>query len=416
MQTDNVRLIRTVALVALGALVAVLLAACGGDDDPTPTSPPAPTPTTAPAPTPTTPPASSGPAATPTPTATIDPVVAERQAKLTAGLIYRDMTDDWDSTTAEIQRLIPLAEAEGKVLVTTYGDTTAQAWCEAFEAAYPAIDCEGRGIGAAQITAALVTEREAGQRGTDVASLAMSHTAQLDDRGYFAEIDWAALGVDAARVWDPNDEFPGNAIGLYQNQYTHFINTDLIDIADLPDDMFGWNDPKWDGLMCGNSFLFRAGQGFTGIYYDIDRVVEWGQQLIADRDAIITSTCDPLIISGERPIYVFGYGNPPALLENENIVQYWNPGMGVNLFSGAVLDNAPNPNAARLFAAWVSGKAGSQAQWDCCGAGWAAYGHASEGITTGAFAADMVYESIETFRDRIKWQTQFSEEVFPGAQ
>ncbi len=415
--------LRRTALIALGVLILALLAACGGDDEPT--AAPAATATTAPsgggsqaAPTATPTRTSSGGSTTAAPTATIpvDPALAERQAKLTAGLVYRELDADWDSSAPEIQRLIPLAEAEGKVLVTTYGDATAQAWCGAFEAEFPAIDCEGRGIGAAQITAALVTEREAGQRGTDVASLAMSHTAQLDDRGMFVEIDWAALGVDAGRVWDANAEFPGNAIGIYQNQYTHFVNTDLIDLEDLPKDMFGFNDPQWKGLMCANAFLFRAGQGFTGIYYDIEPVVEWGQDLINDQDLIVTSSCDPLLLSGERPIYVFGYGNPPTLLENPNIEQFWNPGMGVNLFSIGVIDGGPNPNAGRLFAAWVSGKEGSQAQWDCCGSGWPAYGHASAGITTGSFAAQMVYESIETFRDRIKWQTQFSQEVFPGAQ
>jgi len=302
------------------------------------------------------------------------------------------------------------------VLVTTYGDTLAQAWCKGFEAAYPKIDCEGRGVGAAQITATIVTEQEAQQQGTDVTGLAMSHTSQIADRGYYAEVDFGKLGIDANRSWTPNAEVPGNALGLWQSQYTHYINTDLIDLADLPDDMFGWNDPKWDGQMCANSFLFRAGQGFTSIYYDPDQVVAWGQDLVDKRDTIVTSQCDPLLISGERPVYVFGYGNSPTLLANENIVQFWNPGMGVNLFSGAILGNAPHPNAARLFMAWASSKEGSQANWDCCAAGWAAYGHAGEGITTGSFAKDMVYESTETFRDRIKWQTKFSKEVFPGAQ
>ena len=397
MWMGNMRIGRAAIFAVLGGLMIAFLAACGGDD-PTRTSPP--------------PPAATATATTP-PEATSTPT--ERQAKLTAGLIYRGITADWDRSTAEVQRIIPLAQAEGKVLLTSYSDDSTRAWCLGFTAEF-GIECENRGIGAAQITAALVTAREAGQADTDVVNLAMSHSAQITDKGYVEEVDWDALGVDDRRAWDPNPDNEGNFLGSNQNQYTHYINTDLVDLNDLPDDIFGWNDPKWKGLLCGNAFLFRAGQGFTGIYYDIDRIVKWGQDLIADNDLVVTQSCDPLILSGELPVYIFGYGNSVSLLANPNIVQYWNPGMGVNLFSNGVLNNAPHPNAAKLLAAWMTSKAGSQASWDCCAVGWPGYGHASAGITTGDFAAQMVYESTATFRDRIKWQTQFSEEVFPGAQ
>ena len=108
-----------------------------------------------------------------------------------------------------------------------------------------------------------------------------------------------------------------------------------------------------------------------------------------------------------------GYGNPPTLLEGNPIGQFWNPGMGVNLFSMLIPNNAPHPSAARLFAAWATSREASRISYGVIGQGWAAYGHGPEGLVSGQFAQlDLVYESSLNFAERGENTRTFEERVF----
>ena len=389
MRVTTLGISRTVLPAVLGLLALGLAAACGGDDPtPTPTSP-----------------------------VTLDAeALAEREAKLKAGAVYRELTADW-VRTPEVERLYQEAQREGEVVFYTYLEDQGKSACGAFEAEFPGVRCRHQAISAASITTVYVTEREAGQPTADVLNLAMSHTAQLVDRGYIEALDWEALGVDPLRVWSANADVSGNAAGAFQNQYTHFYNADFIAEEELPRTLFGWLDPKYRGKVCASDFLFRAGSGFTAIYYGIDSMVQLGLDLIKQNDMVVTDACEPLVVSGERPLYYLGYGNPPSVLQDNPVFQFWNDGLGANLFSSMVANDAPHPNAARLFAAFTTSKAASRAVFEASGQGWAGYGDASKGLLSGRFAgSEIVYESPATFRERIQLQTEFSRRVFPGGR
>jgi ABC-type Fe3+ transport system substrate-binding protein len=380
---------RRALLLGSGALALGLIAGCGGD--------------------------------TPTPTPTSLPslnlvAIAERDAKLQAGAIYRELGADW-VRTLEVERLYKEAQSEGEVVYYTYEEDQGKSACAAFMAEFPEVRCRHQAIPASSITTVFVTEREAGETSADVLNLAMSHTAQLVDRGYIDELDWEPLGVDPRRVWSANPQVPGNAAGAFQNQYAHFYNADLIDEEDLPQTLFDWLDPKYKGKICASDFLFRAGSGFSSIYHGVDAMVQLAKELIEQNDMVVTSACEPLVVSGERPLYYMGYGNPPSVLRDNLVFQFWNDGLGANLFSSMVSNAAPNPSAARLFAAFTTSKAASSAVFEASGLGWTGYGDASEELVSGKFAgAQIVYESPVTFRERVEWQTEFSGRVFPGAR
>ena len=420
---------RLAVIAMLMLAMALVLAACGGDDEPTatPTSAPTTDGGTSPNPTPTpgdamtddpTPtPATgggtgpTGPAATPTPTLTANEMILQEGDK------YLTYDQDWQSTP-QFEALIPLAQAEGRVHFTAYGQDHVDAVCPAFTARF-GIECEGRGIGAGQIVSALDTERVAGEAPTDVVYMSMTQMAQYLDKGYGAEIDWASLGADARRAWDAAD-VDGNALGVANNQYTNFYRTDMFDVEDLPKTVHDWLDPKYKDLACTTNFLFRAGNGFMAFRHDADEMIDVHKRMIEDNgllDAGSGGACNPFILSGERPLLYMGYGNPPALLESGVIKQFWNTGQGINMFNVAVASNAPRPNAARLFAAWHASKEASQLTWDIVGAGWAGYGNANPGLLAGGEFADvkMVFESVPVARQRGKNADYFAEGVF-GAQ
>ncbi len=403
---------RILALTVLSIVVALVLAACGGDD---------PTPTTA-APTATTP---AGPAATATPTlapgvptptptrpAAAQPTATPTDAEiiLQQGAAFAALDADWVRTPA-VEALIPLAQAEGNITFTAYGVDHTDIVCDLFTAEF-GIDCEGRGIGAGQIVGTLTAEREAGEAPADVVYMSMTQMAQYVDRDYAAVVDWVGLGVDERRTWEA-EGVPGNAAGVSNNQYTNFWRTDIFDVEDIPTTVEGWLDPSLKGLVCAPSFLFRAGNGFHPFIFDKDDMVDLHKRMINENDLLVTANCNAFILSGERPLVYLGYGNPPALLDSGVIEQAWNAGMGINMFSVAVTNNAPNPNAAKLFAAWHSSREVSQALFDGIGTGWAGYGHAAQGLVSGDFKdVDMVFESIGVARQRGINASYFSDRVF----
>ena len=419
---------RLVAIAMLMLAMTLVLAACGGEDEPTatPTSAPTtgggtspdPTPTPGEAmdddPTPT--PATggggtgpTGPAATPTPTLTVN------EQALQAGARYLTYDLDWQ-VTPQVEALIPLAQAEGEVHFTAYGQDHVDAVCPAFEARFN-IKCGGRGIGAGQIVGTLSAEREAGEAPTDVIYLSGTHMAQYIDKGYGAEVDWASLGADARRAWDAAGDTSGNALAVAQNQYTNFYSTDEFTIDDLPKTVYEWLDPKYNDLVCAPSFLFRAGNGFMAFRFDADEMIDVHKRMIDEINLFITGNCNEFILSGEKPLVYMGYGNPPALLDSGFIGQFWNTGMGINVFNTAVASNAPHPNAARLFAAWHQSREVSQITWDAVGSGWAAFGNAAAGLLAGGDYGDveMVFEGPLVARQRGINANYFGEGVF-GAQ
>jgi ABC-type Fe3+ transport system substrate-binding protein len=352
---------------------------------------------------------SSAPAASPAPTLDLTP--QGDPARLAEGSAYRTLGADWDE--AGLAALVAAARAEGSVRWDGYNQDQIDAWCAAFTARF-SIDCSGRALASFQAVSTLTAEAEAGRAKTDVAYLSMSQMAAYLDAGLAAPVDWAALGASARRAWDAGGV--GNAIGVAQSQYTHFANTRDVDPAGLPRTLADWLDPRWKGLICAPDFLLRAGNGFLALYYDPQVMIEFHRRLLDEQDVVVTSDCDALTVSGERPLQYLGYGYPQALLGTGFIEPFWNPGMGVNLFSHAVAAGAPHPNAARLFAAWSTSREASALSWEAIGQGWAAFGHGPEGLTSGRFAElDLVYESPATFRERSAATRTFQDALFPGS-
>ena len=353
----------------------------------------------------------AGPATevTPTSTTTTEEGRSPPGERLTAGLVFRTLDADWERTP-EIDRLIREAQEEGSVYITTYDQDQVDTWCAAFIEEF-GVECRGRGVGGGQAVSTLVTERQAGEATTDVVYLSMSQAQQLLDRDYIAEVDWASLGIDSRRVWHSQGQ--GNAVGAAQSQYTHFYNKNHFTEDELPRTLSDWLNPQYKGLACSPDFLFRAGSGFVALFEGMDRTVDRAERLIDEQELVITSFCDPLLISGDRPLMFMGYGNPPTLLEGNPIGQFWNPGMGVNLFSMLIPNNAPHPSAARLFAAWATSREASRISYEVIGQGWAAYGHGPEGLVSGHFAQlDLVYESSLNFAERGENTRTFEERVF----
>ncbi|MCI0779116.1 MAG: hypothetical protein J4N32_03800, partial [Chloroflexi bacterium] len=218
-----------------------------------------------------------------TPTQTFDLTPTGDPERLRAGEVYRTLDADW-TPTPDANALVALAREEGAVVWSGYDQAQGDAWCQGFTAEF-GIACTGRGIGAGQLVTTLVTEAAAGRTVTDVVYLSMSQMAQVLDRGLATPVRWPSLGVERGRVW--RTEAGGNAVGVTQSQYAHFVNTDEVAPEDVPRTLLDWLDPRWHGLICAPDFLLRAGNGFMALYYDADEMVAFHRELIDAQDVVV---------------------------------------------------------------------------------------------------------------------------------
>ena len=194
------------------------------------------------------------------------------------------------------------------------------------------------------------------------------------------------------------------------SHYTHFANTNYIN--EIPSSsVFDWSDPKYHGLICAPDFLLRAGNGFLGLMYEPEAMIDLHRYLINSNDMLVTNDCDALLLSGERPLTYMGYGLPFDLLDGGHIRPFWNPGMGTNLFSHAIASDAPHPNAAKLFAAWSSSQRAANLSWTSIRQGWPAYGVIND-IAPNFNYKNMVFESPDTYRLRAERTRYFQDALF----
>ena len=327
---------------------------------------------------------------------------------LNSGRTFSLLKADWKLNPMRLNRLVKAARLEGGIYWSGYNQVQIDAWCAAFTNEFD-VPCSGRGVSARQIITSLAAESGAKQPKTDVAYLSMSQMAQYFDKGLASTTDWESLGINQSKIWSDGER--GNAVGVILSQYTHFANTNYI--QEMPATIFDWADPQYKGLICAPDFLLRAGNGFLGLLYDPEVMIQLHRHLIDENDMLVTNDCDALLVSGERPLTYMGYGLPYNLLDTGYIEPFWNPGLGANLFSHAIAADAPHPNAAKLFTAWSSSQRAADISWQSIRQGWPAYGTLHE--VAPHFDYDkMVFESTDTYRLRSERTRYFQEKLFEG--
>jgi iron(III) transport system substrate-binding protein len=253
--------------------------------------------------------------------------------------------------------LIEAAGKEGKVILYSSMDLpVGEKLGKAFEAKYPGVAVQIERSGSERLFQRVDQEFGSGVRSVDVINTSdASHIIIWKRNGWLAPFvtdDMAQHFLPEYR--DPDGMSATSRIWLSSIAY----NTNLVKPEDAPKSWADLLDPKWAGKMV------KAHPAYSGTImtatFQLVRDLGWDylEKLSKQRVMQVQSSTDPpkKLSLGERAIMADGNEYGVVLLkEAGQPVEPIYPLEGTPTVSGptAIFATAPNPNAARLFQAWL---------------------------------------------------------------
>src|SRR5690242_3010920 len=260
--------------------------------------------------------------------------------------------------------LIAAAKKEGKVVYYTSIDLPlAEKIAKSFEAKFPGVAVRVERTGAERVFQRIGQEYSSNIHAVDVVNSSdASHLIVWKREGLLAPFvpeDVAKHYPDAHR--DPDGMFASFRIGLCIIAY----NTNLVKAEDAPKSFADLLDPKWKGK------LVKAHPGYSGTIVTstlaVSKTLGWeyleklGQQQVLQ----VQSAVDPprKVALGERPVMVDGAEASTLQLIQSGapiVPVYPVEGTPAVTLNGALMKQAPHPNAARLFMNFMFSREGQQ--------------------------------------------------------
>jgi iron(III) transport system substrate-binding protein len=267
--------------------------------------------------------------------------------------------------------LIEAAKREGKVVWYTSIDlSAAERIAKAFEARYPGVPVRVERNGAERLFQRIGQEYSSRIFAVDVVNTSdAAHVIPWKRNGWLAPY----VPEDVAKHFpaehkDPDGTFASARVTLCPIAY----NTNLVKPEEAPGSYADLLDPKWAGK------IVKAHPGYSGTIltatYQIARDIGWSyfEKLAQQRIMQVQSATDPpkKLALGERAVMADG-GEYVALQMKEkgDPLEIVYPAEGTPLIVGpnAIFQNAPNPNAARLFQSYMLTAEGQQVMIDSAG-------------------------------------------------
>jgi len=249
--------------------------------------------------------------------------------------------------------LIDAARKEGKLSYYSALElNVAERFGKMFEAKYPGIAVRVERSGAERIFQRIAQEQGSGIHAVDVAnSTDAAHYLDWKKSGWLAPY----LPEDVAKHF-PADQFDPE--GLYATSCawleTIGYNTKLVKPDDAPKSYADLLDPKWQGKIVKGHPAY-SGAILTTTFL-LARELGWPylEKLAQQKVMQVQSAGDPpkKIMLGERAIMADGNDYNVVLLKDQGKpveVVYPAEGSPLVIVQSGVFQNAPNPNAARLF-------------------------------------------------------------------
>jgi len=263
----------------------------------------------------------------------------------------------WASTPAA-RDLHAKARKEGAVIVWGPQRGEVEWISKAFPEAFPGIAVQF--VGDNDVVTRAIAEARGGRDQIDVMWNSVTASAPLVQRNLVADVDWSAIGLKDAQTGFGSKMLYANK-ALYAIAFDPRKHTE----ADFPKTWEGFLDPKFKGRMTASLFLLPRLTGGLALAWGEDAALQWARRLINESDLLLTrAPRETFIESGERMIALGEIETTYRRHELEGKtfgVVIPEPVVLVQ-FGPLVFAKAPNPNAARLLAAWLATPEGKAAR------------------------------------------------------
>ncbi|MBM3526035.1 MAG: extracellular solute-binding protein [Alphaproteobacteria bacterium] len=260
--------------------------------------------------------------------------------------------------------LIEAARKEGKLaFYTSVEIQVGERIAKAFEAKFPGIKVQVERSGSERIYQRIGQERSARILNCDVISTSDAAHFIIWKRDGWLE---PHLPEDVALHFPADQREPDSAYAMWRYSLSVMgYNTKLVPAAEAPKSLTDLLDPKWNGKMV------KAHPSYSGTIltatFQIARDLGWPylEKLSKQKVMQVQSATEPpkKLSLGERAIMVDG--NDYVLMQlrdqgNPVEVIYATDGSPLIISPSAVMKNAPNPNAAKLFQNYLFTAEGQQ--------------------------------------------------------
>ena len=299
--------------------------------------------------------------------------------------------ESWSPVQAEWDALVAAAQEEGELIVLAGGTELPiyDHFAELFD-----LDLTISPGGSSEVVSRVLLEREQGIYDADVAMLGPSSTRRLLAADTFQPLEPLLMlpdVLDRSEGWQ-FDFIPWDAQDTEQQYVTYAVaqiatnfmtqlwyNTETVSQEDL-DNLQSWDDlldDRWKGrILIGDLSAGSAGgdQAVAWLFLGQD----WLERLLREMDVQVTGRggteireyCD-ILARGDADIATFAGDAGDCLADARDLslpvdeIQYsFQEGtIGTLRSAMAVVDQAPNPNAAKLWVNWLLSKEG-QTVWN----------------------------------------------------
>lgn len=183
----------------------------------------------------------------------------------------------------------------------------------------------------------------------------------LLERGILKPYPWAAVfGKELPQIGEVvNRSIPdlrGTTLSVLDAVYGVAWNSDLIKDEDVPASYEAMLDPRWQGKIAVNAF-FMIPLDSTAFLVGRDKTLDMAKRLLANKPVLERGTpaVSRAITVGQVPFGITTFhaaarSGSPGKPQKFKLLSDFIPVSPVYVY---VPENAPNPNAARLFAAWL---------------------------------------------------------------
>lgn len=253
--------------------------------------------------------------------------------------------------------LLDAAKKEGKIVFYTATDVTvAEKLAELFEKENPGIDVQVERAGSERVFQRIGQEYSSGIHNADV-----SETSDAVHFEYFKREGWLEAMVPqvVADKWPADERDPDGFFAAYRAHLSVMAyRSDLMPEADAPKTWTDLLDPKYKGKMV------KAHPGYSGTVmtstFVLSELLGWEYfEKLGQQDVMqVQSSTEPpkKLAQGERALEVDGNEYNVFRLQDEGVkinIVYPEEGTPLAVGNAAVMKQAPHPNAAKVFYAFL---------------------------------------------------------------